>query len=202
MIPYNKETHHESISADGRPGGRRGLADQSRLLADSFVFTTNDPDGKMAMASRPDAAGKIEIESADDFPLTSTTRLTGATFTGLIPTGASGSDIMDVRIEIYRVFPKDSSFPPSGNVPVADQLALGRRIRRPDASANSLTFTTSIANTSLPPPTRFSTASTRSRARRPEATAPSRGKRSSSASISRRRSCWPPTTTSSSPRSS
>ncbi len=117
--------------------------------ADSFVFTTNDPDGKMAMASRPDAAGKIEIESADDFPLTSTTRLTGATFTGLIPTGASGSDIMDVRIEIYRVFPKDSSFPPSGNVPSRINSPSDVEFADRSASANSLTFTTSIANTSF-----------------------------------------------------
>jgi hypothetical protein len=29
----------------------------------------------------------------------------------------SVSDIQSVTIEFYRVFPKDSAFPPSGNVP-------------------------------------------------------------------------------------
>ena len=38
--------------------------------AGDFFFSTGDPDGKMATASRPGSAGKIEIESADDFVLT------------------------------------------------------------------------------------------------------------------------------------
>ena len=71
-----------------------------------LLFSTGNPDGLMATASRPDSAGKIEIESADDFVLTSPTRLTSATFTGLLPTGAPLSSVVDVRVEIYRVFPK------------------------------------------------------------------------------------------------
>ena len=39
----------------------------------------------MASASRPDSAGKTEIESADDFVTTATqTSITSATFTGLL----------------------------------------------------------------------------------------------------------------------
>jgi hypothetical protein len=79
-----------------------------------FSFSTGNPDGKIATGSRPSSAGKIEIESADDFILTSPGTLDHATFTGLIPVGAS---INQVRLEIYRVFPKDSQDPPSGNVP-------------------------------------------------------------------------------------
>jgi hypothetical protein len=54
--------------------------------ADPFFFSTGNPDGKMATASRPDTAvapaPSNEIESADDFALTSATRITSATFTG------------------------------------------------------------------------------------------------------------------------
>jgi hypothetical protein len=49
----------------------------------TFFFGTGDPEGKMAMASRPLSPGKMEIEAADDFVLTAATNLTSATFTGL-----------------------------------------------------------------------------------------------------------------------
>jgi hypothetical protein len=38
--------------------------------ADPFFFSTGNPDGRMATATRPESAGKFEIESADDFGLT------------------------------------------------------------------------------------------------------------------------------------
>ena len=82
-----------------------------------FFFTTGNPDGKMATATRPDTGGPFEIELADDFVLTRTTSITSATFTGLLPAAAPLSDIGEVVVEIYRVFPKDSTFPPSGNAP-------------------------------------------------------------------------------------
>ena len=76
-----------------------------------FSFSTGNPDDLMATASRP---GGGEIESADDFVLTHSTSITSATFTGLLPPGASP---VNVVVEIYRVFPLDSTVPPSGNVP-------------------------------------------------------------------------------------
>src|SRR5215470_19681328 len=76
--------------------------------ASPFFFSTGNPDGKIATATRPESAGKFEIESADDFVLTGPTRITSATFTGLI-TGATAANIGEVRIEIYRVFPADSN---------------------------------------------------------------------------------------------
>ena len=82
-----------------------------------FFFSTGDPDGRIATVSRPSSSGKIEIESADDFILNQTTSINHATFTGLLPAGVSLSTIGNVRLEIYRVFPKDSQDPPSGNVP-------------------------------------------------------------------------------------
>jgi hypothetical protein len=77
--------------------------------ADSFFFSSGNPDGLMATAARPESVGKFEIETGDDFVLTQQTLITGAAFTGLIPLGASTSDIKNVIVEIYRVFPADSN---------------------------------------------------------------------------------------------
>jgi hypothetical protein len=72
------------------------------MAADITFFDTGSPDGKMATATRPDGPGKTEIESADDFILARHTSITGATFTGLIPSGASATHVV---VEIYQVFP-------------------------------------------------------------------------------------------------
>ena len=84
-----------------------------------FFFSTGDPDGKMATATRPGGPSGFEIESADDFVLTSSTSITGATFTGLIPPGATVSQVV---VEIYQVFPALSdvgrtSGPPTFSTP-------------------------------------------------------------------------------------
>ena len=82
-----------------------------------FSFSTGDPDGLIATGSRPSSDGKIEVESADDFILGDHTQITSASFTGLL-TGATGPyNIGSVVVEIYRVFPGDSTNPPSGRVP-------------------------------------------------------------------------------------
>jgi hypothetical protein len=86
----------------------------SAVLAGPFSFSTGIPDGKIGTASRPASIGKIEIESADDFVLSQTTSINQISFIGLLPVGAT---IDQVRAEIYRVFPKDSTNPPSGSVP-------------------------------------------------------------------------------------
>ena len=75
-------------------------------MALPFLFSTGTPDGKIATASRPDSGGAFEIESADDFVLSTQTNITSATFTGLIPVGSSVSSMV---VEIYRVFPNDSN---------------------------------------------------------------------------------------------
>jgi hypothetical protein len=80
--------------------------------ADTVVFSSGSPDGLIATASRPASAGKIEIETADDFFLTQTTSITGGSFTGLVP---NGSTIEGVTIEFYHLFPVDSG-PFDGNV--------------------------------------------------------------------------------------
>jgi len=82
-----------------------------------FIFSTGGPDGLIGTATRPGTAGKVEIETADDFILGSHTSITSASFTGLLTGGATAASIGQVVAEIYRVFPKDSSNPPSGRVP-------------------------------------------------------------------------------------
>ena len=108
-----------------------------------FFFSTGDPDGRMATASRPDSTGRIEIESADDFVLTNPTTITSATFTGLIPRDAI---VVDVVVEIYRVFPKDSNDPPSGNVPTRVNSPSDVAIDTRDGGAGELSFTPLILN--------------------------------------------------------
>ena len=52
--------------------------------ADTLLFSTGDPDGKMAVASRPSNPNnnQFEIEAADDFIFSNTTQINSATFKG------------------------------------------------------------------------------------------------------------------------
>jgi VPDSG-CTERM motif len=110
--------------------------------ADTYSFTTGTPDGRMATASRPSSTGKIEIESADDFLLSSETILNSGTFTGLI-TGASPT-VGAVNVEIYRVFPFDSTNPPSGNVPTRTNSPSDVAFTAVGSVAGTLTFGTTV----------------------------------------------------------
>jgi hypothetical protein len=120
-----------------------GLATIPSALASPF-FSTGDPDGKMGTGSRLASGGKLEIESADDFVLSSTTSITSATFTGLL-TG-TGPSIGEVAVEIYRVFPKDSTNPPSGNVPTRVNSPSDVAFDSRDSAASTLSFSTTILN--------------------------------------------------------
>jgi hypothetical protein len=99
--------------------------------ADSFVFSTGNPDGLMATATRPESPGKFEIETGDDFVLTQQTLITGASFTGLIPSGASTSDIKNVVVEVYRVFPKDSDVTRTSGQPTFSTPNVPTRVNSP-----------------------------------------------------------------------
>lgn len=115
------------------------------VSATAFSFSTGNPDGKIATASRPGSAGKIEIESADDFILSQSTSINHATFTGVLPAGAT---IDQVRLEIYRVFPNDSTNPPSGNVPTRVNSPSDVAFAERDGTTG-LSFTTSTLNNSF-----------------------------------------------------
>ena len=107
------------------------LAASAPAKADSFFFSSGNPDGLMASASRPDSAGKIEIESADDFVLTSPTSITSATFTGLLPSGSSLSNVVGVTVEIYRVFPLDSDVNRTSGAPTFSTSQVPTRVNSP-----------------------------------------------------------------------
>jgi len=119
-------------------------------VADAFTFSTGDPDGRIATLSRPNGGpGIIETETADDFILSAQqTSITQATFTGLIPSGAT---VTRVEIEFYHVFPTDSAFPPSGNVvsrtnsPADNEIAAATR----DSLAGTLSFSTTTLSSNF-----------------------------------------------------
>jgi hypothetical protein len=120
----------------------------SSAWAQSFFFSTGTPDGLIGTASRVQSTGKIQIETADDFVLTENTSIQQATFTGLIPSGAPLSSITRVEIEIYNVFPLDSTNPPSGNVPTRVNSPADSEIddATSDSADNTLTYTTTLVN--------------------------------------------------------
>ena len=107
-----------------------------------FFFNSGNPDGLMATASRPSSAGKIEIETADDFVVSGgTLKLTSATFQGLLPTGSQLSNVTQVVVEIYRVFPNDSTNPPSTNVPTRVNSPSDVAFDSRDSGSGTLSFT-------------------------------------------------------------
>src|SRR5262249_29171946 len=99
--------------------------------ADTFVFSTGNPDGLMATAARPESAGKFEIETGDDFVLTQQTVITGAAFTGLIPMRASTNAIKNVVVEVYRVFPADSNVNRTSGPPTFSTPNVPTRVNSP-----------------------------------------------------------------------
>ncbi len=114
------------------------------VFAGPLFFSTGDPDGQMATASRPDGGGKIEIESADDFVLTQPTTITGAIFTGLLTGGTTVADIGEVRVEIYRVFPLDSDTTRTPAVPTRANSPSDVELSDRDNASGNLSFTPSV----------------------------------------------------------
>jgi hypothetical protein len=130
--------------------------------ADAFFFSTGNPDGLMATATRPESAGKFEIETGDDFGLTAQTSITSATFTGLL-TGVT-PNIGQVVVEIYQVFPNGSDVGRTSGAPTFSTNQVPTRVNSPsdvalvsrDTSSGSLSFQTQAmgnftANNSVQP---------------------------------------------------
>jgi hypothetical protein len=133
-----------------------GLLTALPAAADPFFFTTGSPDGLIATATRPSSAGKFEIESADDFVLTGETSITSATFTGLLTGSATTGNIGEVRVEIYRVFPKDSDTGRIPHVPTRANSPSDVEFADRDTASGNLAFSTTglgsftAANSVLP----------------------------------------------------
>ena len=124
----------------------------ARVNAQTFSYNNDFPNNLIGTASRPESAGKIEIESADDFlPISTLTQITGGTFTGLIPSGAT---IEQVRVEIYRVFPNDSDISRTSGPPTFSPSQVPTRVNSPadvafadrDSTSGNLSFTTTLLN--------------------------------------------------------
>jgi hypothetical protein len=116
-------------------------------VADPFFFSTGSPDGLIATLSRTASTGKLETETADDFATTTGTLITNATFTGLLIGGATPGSVKDVEIELYHVFPIDSTFPPDGRVNTRVNSPSDNNFAAADAAVpGQLTFTTKVLN--------------------------------------------------------
>jgi len=121
----------------------------AQTRAGDLFISTGGPDGLMAMATRPSGNGKIEIETGDDFVLSQTSQITNVSFTGLITGGFTSADISQVVVEIYRVFPLDSTVPPSGNVLTRVNSPSDVAFDSRDSGASGLTFGTTTLSTSF-----------------------------------------------------
>jgi hypothetical protein len=122
----------------------------SPAIADTFSFSTGNPDGLMASASRVASPGKLETETADDFTTTSETIINSATFIGLLPSGTHLSDVTQVEIELYHVFPVDSTNPPDGRVLTRMNSPSDDAFDSRDSNApGELSFTTTLLNPSF-----------------------------------------------------
>src|SRR5690349_6706891 len=118
-------------------------------LADTILFSTGSTDGKMAAATRPSSPGKFEIETGDDFVLTSEGLITSATFVGLL---SGGTNVGEVRVEIYRVFPADSNVGRTSGPPTFSTPQVPTRVNSPsdvefadrDTASGNLSFSTNV----------------------------------------------------------
>lgn len=122
------------------PGMLLGLLPAIPAAAAPFFFSTGDPDGKIATTTRPDSPFGFEIETGDDFVLSQSTKISSATFTGLITGSRPGISIGQVVVEIYRVFPNDSDTSRTPNVPTRTNSPSDVEFADRDAASGSLHF--------------------------------------------------------------
>jgi hypothetical protein len=133
-----------------------GLA-ASPAAADTFFFSTGNPDGKLAALSRPGSPAAIETETADDFVLKGATSITSASFTGLVTGTVAPGVVQNVGVEIYRVFPQDSDVGRTSGAPTFGTPEVPTRVNSPsdveltdrDAADLNMTFSTVVLGSSF-----------------------------------------------------
>jgi uncharacterized protein (TIGR03437 family) len=127
------------------------LEPRLQLSVTPFFFSTGSPDGLIGGMSEPDNAhnGNDELETADDFVLPAQTELDQTTFTGLLTGGAQVSDVSNVFIEIYQVFPKDSNSARTPKVPTRVNSPGDVAFVERDSLDNKLSFTTNVLSTNF-----------------------------------------------------
>jgi hypothetical protein len=131
------------------PAALIGFLPATPAAADTFFFSTGNPDGKIATLSRTASPGKLETETADDFVTTAKTDITSATFTGLFVGGATPANIKDVEIELYHVFPIDSTNPPDGRVITRTNSPSDNNFAAADSGLGQISFTTTVLSASF-----------------------------------------------------
>jgi len=108
---------------------------------DSTVHVqTSTADGRMAMEARP-IGTRAEVEAADDFVVASASQITHATFTGLIGLPAVPSDINDVTVKIYRIFPDDSEITRAPGVPTRSNSPSDNEFSHRDSQFGGASYT-------------------------------------------------------------
>jgi hypothetical protein len=109
------------------------------------IYNNLTPNNSIGVATRPDSGvtPSNEIEAGDDFILNGRGTVNSASFVGLIVPGTGTPTISDIVVEIYRVFPNDSTFPPSGRVPTRDNSPSDVAFDSRDSVGGELTFNTS-----------------------------------------------------------
>jgi hypothetical protein len=112
-------------------------------LTGASIYNNLTPNDLIGVATRTGSGGAFEIEAGDDFSLLSTTQITGASFTGLLAPGAV-SDISQIVLEIYRVFPLDSDTTRTPNVPTRMNSPSDVAFDSRDSSAGDFSFATSV----------------------------------------------------------
>jgi hypothetical protein len=105
----------------------------------AVIYSNDTPNNQIGVSTNPSEPGRIEHEAGDDFFLTNSSSITGATFTGLIPSGT----VQNVIVEIYRVFPADSG-PFDNKVPTRVNSPSDVALDSRDASVGTLSFTTAV----------------------------------------------------------
>jgi PEP-CTERM motif len=124
-----------------------GLASSLPATANPVFFSTGNPDGLIAAATRPSTGSTFEIETADDFVVTTPTTINSATFTGLVPLGSTAGNIGNVVVEIYGVFPVTSNVSRTSGPPTFSTTQVPTRVNSPSdvaldsrSSSSGLTF--------------------------------------------------------------
>jgi hypothetical protein len=123
--------------------------------AASFFFSTGNPDGRLGALTRPANSG-IQTEAADDFVLTEATVINRATITGIIrPLGTPLTNITQVEVEVYHVFPLDSDLTRclDNNVVTCSTVNVPTRMNSPaDVEIDAATRDSSDGTLSFAPP--------------------------------------------------
>jgi len=114
-----------------------------------LIIDTGAPDGFMAMASRLEGHSQIEIEAADDFSVTADVRVFQATITGLLTGTAPLSNIEDVDLEMYRIFPLDSDTGRTIQVPTRVNSPSDVDFGQRSASADQLVFSAALLDSNF-----------------------------------------------------